>query len=52
MKITYSIFQGSLIKGSNLTALKVSDIINTIKELNTLNDSLKFEAFISRVEAN
>ena len=52
MKITYSIFQGSLIKGSSLTALKVSDITSTIKELNTLGDSLKFTAFIQKVEAN
>jgi hypothetical protein len=49
MKITYSIWQGSLNKG-RLTASKMSEVIDTIKELNTLADGLKFEAFISTIE--
>ena len=52
MKITYSIFQGSLIKGHGLTASKVSEISEAIKELNTLGEALKFEAFIQKIEAN
>jgi hypothetical protein len=51
MIITYSIFQASLIKGVNLKASKVSEITDTIKELNSLGDKLNFEAFISKIEA-
>jgi len=48
MKITYSIWQGSLYKGT-LTASKMSEVIDTVKELNTLTDGLKFEPFISMI---
>jgi hypothetical protein len=49
MKITYSVWQGSLMKGT-LTASKMSEVADTIKELNSIGDKLKFEAFISKVE--
>ena len=52
MKITYSIFQGSIIKGHGFTASKMSEVADTIKELNSTNQSPKFEAFISKVEQN
>jgi hypothetical protein len=49
MKITYSIWQGSIIKGSGFTASKMSEVEDTIKELNSTNAQPKFEYFISRV---
>jgi hypothetical protein len=49
MKITYTVWQGSLNKG-RLTASKMSEVIDTIKELNTLGDKLKFEALVHTVE--
>ena len=50
MKITYSIFQGSIIKGSGFTASKMSEVADTIKELNSADIKPKFEAYISKVE--
>lgn len=50
MKITYSIWQGSLVKGHGFTASKMSEVEATIKELNSTNISPKFEAFISKIE--
>lgn len=52
MKITYSVWQGSLIKGSNFTASNMSEVEDTIKELNATGAKPKFEYFISRVEQN
>jgi primosomal replication protein N len=49
MQITYSIWQGSIIKGSGFTASKMSEVEDTIKELNSTNIQPKFEYFISRV---
>jgi hypothetical protein len=51
MTITYSIWQGPLMKGVNLKASKAEEITDAIKELNSLGDKLKFEAFISKIEA-
>jgi hypothetical protein len=50
MKITYSIWQGSLMKGHSLTASKMSEVIATINELNSADVKPKFEAFISKIE--
>lgn len=50
MKITYSVWQGGLIKGSRFTASTMAEVIKTIEELNELGASPKFEAFISLVE--
>ena len=50
MKITYSVWQGSLIKGSGFTATKMSEVLDTIKELNSADIKPKFEAYISKVE--
>lgn len=50
MKITYSVWQGSILKGMNFTANNMKDVIKTISELNESGLSPKFEAFISKVE--
>jgi hypothetical protein len=50
MKITYSIWQGTNMKGHSLTASKMSEVIATINDLNTLEIEPKFKAFITRVE--
>jgi hypothetical protein len=50
MKITYSVWQGSIIKGSGFTANKMSEVMDTIKELNSADVKPKFEAYISKVE--
>ena len=52
MKITYSIWQGSIIKGSGFTANKISEVSDMIKELNSTDVQPKFLAHISRVEQN
>jgi hypothetical protein len=49
MKITYSIWQGSLQKGT-LTASKMSEVVDTINELNESGLTPKFEAFIHKLE--
>jgi len=50
MKITYSVWQGSLIKGSRFTASSMAEVVKTIDELNSTGIKPKFEAFISQVE--
>lgn len=50
MKITYSVWQGSLMKGHSFTASKMSDVENTIKDLNSTGVKPKFEYFISKIE--
>lgn len=50
MKITYSIWQGSLLKGHSLTANNIKDVVKTIDELNSTNPKVKFEYFISTIE--
>lgn len=50
MKITYSIWQGSLIKGAGFTASSMKEVLKTIDELNEGGLKPKFEAFISKVE--
>lgn len=50
MKITYSIWQGSLIKGTGFTASSMKEVLKTIDELNESGLKPKFEAFISKVE--
>lgn len=52
MKITYSIWQGSQIKGSGFTANNIQDVVNTIEELNKAKPVLKFEYHISKLEQN
>jgi hypothetical protein len=49
MKITYSIWQGSLQKGT-LTANSMKEIITTVKDLNEGNTSLKFEHMVHKIE--
>lgn len=49
MQITYSIWQGSIIKGTGFTASKMSEVDATIAELNSTNANPKFEYFISRI---
>jgi len=49
MKITYSIWQGSIIKGTGFTASKMSEIDDTITELNSTNARPKFSYFISTI---
>lgn len=49
MKITYTIWQGSLNKGT-LTATTMKEIIATIKDLNEGNTSLKFEYMVHKIE--
>ena len=49
MKITYSIWQGSLQKGT-LTANSMKDVIKTIDELNEVKPSLKFEYLVHKIE--
>jgi len=50
MKITYSVWQGALIKGSRFTASSMADVVKTIDELNSSGITPKFEAFITLVE--
>lgn len=50
MKITYSIWQGSLIKGTGFTASSMKEMLKTIDELNEGGLKPKFEAFVSKVE--
>lgn len=50
MKITYSIWQGSLMKGSGFTASNIKEVNKTIDELNEGGIKPKFEAFISKIE--
>ena len=50
MKITYSVWQGALIKGSRFTASSMAEVLKTIDDLNELGIEPKFEAFITLVE--
>jgi hypothetical protein len=50
MKITYSVWQGSIIKGSGFTAKTMKEVMKTIDELNETGVKPKFEAFIYKVE--
>jgi hypothetical protein len=49
MKITYSIWQGSLQKGT-LTSNSIKDIVKTIDELNSVNPPVKFEYLVHKIE--
>ena len=49
MKITYTIWQGSLLKG-RLTAKSMKEIIALIDELNENNPKLKFEYMVHEIE--
>ena len=49
MKLTYTIWQGSLNKGV-LTAKSMKEIIALVDELNEGNPSLKFEYMIHKIE--
>ena len=48
MKITYSIWQGSLYKGT-LTATSMKDILATVDELNQGSQPLKFEHMVHSI---
>ena len=50
MKITYSVWQGALIKGSRFTASSMKDVAKVIEDLNSTGANPKFEYFISQVE--
>jgi hypothetical protein len=49
MKITYTIWQGSLLKGT-LTAKNMKEIVALIDELNEVNPRLKFEYLVHEIE--
>ena len=49
MKITYTIWQGSLLKG-RLIAKSMKEITTLIDELNESNTSLKFEYMVHEIE--
>ena len=49
MKITYTIWQGSLIKGC-LTANSMKEIITVIDELNESKPPLKFEYLVHEIK--
>jgi hypothetical protein len=48
MKITYTIWQGSLMKG-RLTANNMKEITTIINELNEGNKTLKFEYMVHEI---
>jgi hypothetical protein len=48
MKITYSIWQGSLYKGT-LTATNMKEVIATVKDLNEGNTSVKFDHMVTSI---
>ena len=48
MKITYSIWQGSLYKGT-LTATNMKEVIATVKDLNEGNTSVKFDHMVTNI---
>lgn len=50
MKITYSVWQGGIVKGSGFIATKMSEVEDTIKQLNSTGMLPKFQAHISRIE--
>jgi hypothetical protein len=49
MKITYTIWQGSLLKGT-LTAKNIKEIVALVDELNEVNPKLKFEYLVHEIE--
>jgi hypothetical protein len=49
MKITYTIWQGSLLKGT-LTAKNMKEIVALVDELNEVNPKLKFEYLVHEIE--
>jgi hypothetical protein len=49
MKITYTVWQGSLLKGT-LTANSIKEIVKTIDELNSVGQRLKFEYMVNKIE--
>jgi hypothetical protein len=49
MKITYTIWQGSLLKGT-LTASSMKEVVAVIDELNAVKPSLKFEYLVHEIE--
>ncbi len=49
MKITYTIWQGSLLKGT-LTASSMKEIVALIDELNAVKPRLKFEYLVHEIE--
>jgi hypothetical protein len=49
MKITYTIWQGSLLKGT-LTAKNMKEIVALVDELNEVNTRLKFEYLVHEIE--
>ena len=50
MNITYSIWQGSLMKGHGFTATSMKEIVKVIDELNSVKPKIKFEYFISEIK--
>lgn len=50
MEITYSIWQGSLIKGRGFTASSMKEVEKTINELNETGAKPKFESFITDIK--
>jgi len=50
MKITYSIWQGSVLKGHSLTADTIKEITDFIAELNASEPILKFEYLVQKIE--
>jgi meiotically up-regulated gene 157 (Mug157) protein len=49
MKITYTIWQGSLLKGT-LTAKSMKEIIAIVDELNESKPTLKFQHMVHKIE--
>ena len=49
MKLTYTIWQGSLNKGT-LTAKSMKEILSVLEDLNTGKPSLKFEFCLHKIE--
>ena len=49
MNITYTIWQGSLLKG-RLTAKSMKEITTLVDELNESNPRLKFEYMVHEIE--
>jgi hypothetical protein len=49
MQITYTIWQGSLLKGT-LTAKNMKEIVALVDELNEVNPKLKFEYLVHEIE--
>lgn len=50
MKITYSVWQGSIVKGTGFIAKDMKEVSKVIDDLNSTGAKPKFEYFISKVE--